>query len=218
MRDLYRLNMAMTIMKAVVFVKLLIVIEFIHNLKKPLKIAVLLVKLLITKYSQNWYFFLNSKKWLNRIFAKPHHFIIYMFTGLSCPECTADLNCVRNRKCSPGEVCMVQNRPFNVNCVKVIYQRTRSGKKILPLTTLNKFSQYLFFRNKTALCRKMRLVLRSSVVKMTSVSLILYHKTAFANIKKEYKKILKLFLKHIDTFLIFVGIKVLKFKDRDRER
>lgn len=38
--------------------------------------------------------------------------------GLSCPECTADLNCVRNRKCSPGEVCMVQNRPFNVNCVK----------------------------------------------------------------------------------------------------
>lgn len=141
MRDLYRLNMAMTIMKAVVFVKLLIVIEFIHNLKKPLKIAVLLVKLLITKYSQNWYFFLNSKKkWLNRIFAKPHHFIIYMFTGLSCPECTADLNCVRNRKCSPGEVCMVQNRPFNVNCVKVIYQRTRSAKKNI---SFNDFKQIL---------------------------------------------------------------------------
>nr|XP_034335399.1 thrombospondin-2 isoform X1 [Crassostrea gigas] len=38
--------------------------------------------------------------------------------GLSCPECDAELNCVRNRTCSPGEVCMVRNRPFNVNCVK----------------------------------------------------------------------------------------------------
>lgn len=46
----------------------------------------------------------------------------------------------------------------------------------------------------TALCRKIRLVLRSSVVKMTSVSLISYLKKAFARIKQNRKKIkLKVF-------------------------
>lgn len=113
-----------------------------------------------------------------------------MFTGLSCPECDADLNCVRNRTCSPGEVCMVRNRPLNVNCVKVIYKKTRSCKKknhYFFKQFLTKF-HYFFSRNMTALCRKIRLVLKSSVVKMTSVSLISYLKKAFARIKQNRKK------------------------------
>lgn len=103
-------------------------------------------KLLVTQSILFSFLFFSqfANKRLKRIFAKPHYFIYMclqdyhgyiMFTGLSCPECDADLNCVRNRTCSPGEVCMVRNRPFNVNCVKVIHQKTRSCKK--NITSLN---------------------------------------------------------------------------------
>lgn len=38
--------------------------------------------------------------------------------GLACPECDANLKCVRNRTCSPGEACMINNSPFYLTCFK----------------------------------------------------------------------------------------------------
>lgn len=40
-----------------------------------------------------------------------------------CPECDTHFNCVCNRVCYPGEVCMLRqyhNYPFSVHCSKVI--------------------------------------------------------------------------------------------------
>lgn len=46
--------------------------------------------------------------------------------GLACPKCDTNLNCVWNRTCSSGDVCMLlqyHNDPLTVHCSKVNYRK-----------------------------------------------------------------------------------------------
>uniref|UniRef100_A0A8W8MXK6 Uncharacterized protein n=1 Tax=Magallana gigas TaxID=29159 RepID=A0A8W8MXK6_MAGGI len=59
-------------------------------------------------------------------------------TGLICPECDANLKCVWNHSCYPGEVCMLRQYhmdPFTVHCSKkqdcLFMKRNMNGTEIL---------------------------------------------------------------------------------------
>lgn len=84
-----------------------------------------------------------------------------------CPECDTHFNCVWNRVCYPGEVCMLRqypNYPFSVHCSKVIllckwivlvcvtehYQFfLQKQKKKYNTIYILKWNQYLFKLQKT---------------------------------------------------------------------
>lgn len=78
-----------------------------------------------------------------------HKYIKMLMTGLTCPLCDENLNCVWNRTCFLGEVCMIrkyQNTPFTLHCSKVSISTSSLlvSKEALHFYYRTQVLQYIF--------------------------------------------------------------------------